>query len=46
MMYCFARQGDVLVTATADGVSPMSTKGAAQLLKKQLDRIAEPGEAV
>ncbi|WP_234439765.1 hypothetical protein [Streptomyces bicolor] len=45
-MYCSAYVGDVLVTATAEGVKPLDTKGAAMLLKTQLDRIAEPGEAV
>ncbi|WP_329135639.1 hypothetical protein [Streptomyces sp. NBC_00670] len=45
-MYCYAAQGDVLVTATVDGVAPLKTEGATQLLKDQLDRIAEPGEAV
>ncbi|MFD3501679.1 hypothetical protein [Streptomyces sp. NPDC058678] len=45
-MYCSAYQGDVLVTATADGVKPLDTKGVAMLLSEQLDRIAEPGEAV
>ncbi|WP_030382486.1 MULTISPECIES: hypothetical protein [unclassified Streptomyces] len=46
MMYCYAPQGDVLVTATVDGVAPLKAEGATQLLKDQLDRIAEPGEAV
>ncbi|MCX4699763.1 hypothetical protein [Streptomyces sp. NBC_01373] len=45
-MYCSAYQGDVLLTATADGVKPLDTKGVAMLLAEQLDRIAEPGEAV
>ncbi|MFD7706817.1 hypothetical protein, partial [Streptomyces sp. NPDC059786] len=45
-MFCSAYQGDVLVTATADGVKPLDTKGVAALLRDQLDRIAEPGEAV
>ncbi|WP_328362071.1 hypothetical protein OG800_27795 [Streptomyces sp. NBC_00445] len=45
-MYCSAYQGDVLVTATADGVKALDTKGVAMLLAEQLDRIAEPGEAV
>jgi hypothetical protein len=45
-MYCSAYQGDVLVTATADGVEPLDSKGVAMLLAEQLDRIAEPGEAV
>jgi hypothetical protein len=45
-MYCSAYQGDVLLTAIADGVKPLDTKGVAMLLAEQLDRIAEPGEAV
>ncbi|WP_405931877.1 hypothetical protein [Streptomyces sp. NBC_00827] len=46
MMVCSAYQGDVLVSATAYGVKPLDTKGVAALLREQLDRIAEPGEAV
>ncbi|MER5753130.1 hypothetical protein [Streptomyces sp. NPDC002088] len=45
-MFCSAYVGNVLVTATADGVKPLDTKGVATLLRTQLDRIAEPGEAV
>jgi hypothetical protein len=45
-MYCSAHVGNVLVTAVADGTEPLDTKGAAMLLREQLDRIAEPGEAV
>ncbi|WP_369036176.1 hypothetical protein [Streptomyces adonidis] len=45
-MYCSAYQGDVLVTATADGPAPLDTKGVAMLLSEQLDRIAAPGVAV
>ncbi|MFI6338434.1 hypothetical protein [Streptomyces sp. NPDC050535] len=45
-MYCSAYVGDVLVTASADGAKPLDTKGVAMLLSAQLDRIAEPGEAV
>ncbi len=45
-MYCSAYVGDVLVTATADGVKPLDTKGVAMLLGTQLDRIAEPGKAI
>jgi hypothetical protein len=46
MMVCSAYQGDVLVSATAFGAKPLNTKGVAMLLREQLDRIAEPGEAV
>ncbi|MFF4802682.1 hypothetical protein ACFY1U_30440 [Streptomyces sp. NPDC001351] len=45
-MFCSAYRGNVLVTVTADGVKPFDAKGIAELLKDQLDRIAEPGEAV
>lgn len=45
-MYCSAYVGDVLVTVTADGVRPLDSKSVAMLLSTQLDRIAEPGEAV
>ncbi|MFF2998591.1 hypothetical protein ACFVTC_29165 [Streptomyces sp. NPDC057950] len=45
-MVCSAYQGDVLVSATAYGAKPLNTKGVAMLLREQLDRIAEPGEAV
>ncbi|MDX3584528.1 hypothetical protein [Streptomyces europaeiscabiei] len=45
-MFCLAVQGDVLVTVDAYGVKSLDTKGVAQLVREQLDRIAEPGEAV
>jgi hypothetical protein len=45
-MLCSGYVGNVLVTATADGVEPLDTKGVAEFLRTQLDRIAEPGEAV
>ncbi|WP_436845511.1 hypothetical protein [Streptomyces canus] len=45
-MLCFAHQGNVLVGLTADSAKPMQQKGIAMLLREQLDRIAEPGEAV
>jgi hypothetical protein len=45
-MVCFAHQGSVLVSLTADSPKPMDQKGVAMLLREQLDRIAEPGEAV
>ncbi|KUO20650.1 hypothetical protein AQJ91_13695 [Streptomyces dysideae] len=45
-MFCSAYVGEILVTATADGVKPFDTRGVAMLLKEQLDRMAEPGEAV
>ncbi len=45
-MVCFAHQGNVLVSLTADSAKPMKQEGVAKLLREQLDRIAEPGEAV
>ncbi|MET7735760.1 hypothetical protein ABZT02_30990 [Streptomyces sp. NPDC005402] len=46
MMLCSAYVGDVLVSITAYGPHPLDTKGVAMLLRTQLDRIAERGEAV
>lgn len=46
MMLCSAYVGDVLVSVTAYGAHPLDSKGVAMLLRTQLDRIAEPGEAV
>ncbi|MEU8793264.1 hypothetical protein [Streptomyces sp. NPDC048643] len=46
MMICSAYQGDVLVDAVAYAAKPMDTKAVAKLLREQLDRIKEPGEAV
>ncbi|MFJ6572374.1 hypothetical protein ACIQNU_33705 [Streptomyces sp. NPDC091292] len=46
MMICTAYVGDVLVSATAHGGQPLDTKGVAELLREQLDRIESPGEAV
>ncbi|MET8098871.1 hypothetical protein ABZV29_20650 [Streptomyces sp. NPDC005236] len=45
-MICSAYKGDVLVSVTASAAAPMNIKGVAQLIRKQLDRIQEPGEAV
>ncbi|UUU32910.1 hypothetical protein JIX56_25215 [Streptomyces sp. CA-210063] len=45
-VFCIAAQGDVLVTVDAYGVKPMDTKAVARLVREQLDRISEPGEAV
>jgi hypothetical protein len=45
-MVCFAHQGNVLVSLTADSAKPMQQKDIAKLLREQLDRIAEPGESV
>ncbi|MFF1807680.1 hypothetical protein ACFVXW_00595 [Streptomyces sp. NPDC058251] len=46
MMVCSAYEGDVLVSVTAEAAKPLNTKGVAALLREQLDRITEPGEAV
>ncbi|MFE0206464.1 hypothetical protein [Streptomyces sp. NPDC058985] len=46
MMFCAAHEGDVLVTATADGMRPFDTQGVTALLTEQLNRIAEPGRSV
>ncbi|MFM9590006.1 hypothetical protein ACKI1J_34270 [Streptomyces scabiei] len=45
-MLCLAVQGDVVVTVNAYGVRPLDTKKVARLVREQLDRITEPGEAV
>lgn len=45
-MFCSAYQGNVLVTVTAGSAKPLQKTAIAMLLKEQLDRIAEPGEAV
>jgi hypothetical protein len=45
-MFCFAHQGNVLVSLTADSAKPMKQEGVAKLLREQLDRIPEPGESV
>ncbi|WP_329134869.1 hypothetical protein OG552_20125 [Streptomyces sp. NBC_01476] len=45
-MTCQATEGDIVVTMTANGPSPMDRDEAAGLLSKQLDRIKDPGEAV
>jgi hypothetical protein len=46
IMVCSAYEGDVQVSVTAYGAKPLNTKGVALLLRQQLDRIQEPGEAV
>ncbi|MET7691049.1 hypothetical protein ABZT06_24235 [Streptomyces sp. NPDC005483] len=45
-MFCAARQGNVLVSLTAESAKPMQQTAIAMLLREQLDRIAEPGESV
>ncbi|MFJ6391572.1 hypothetical protein ACIQJT_28640 [Streptomyces sp. NPDC091972] len=45
-MFCWAQQGNVLVSLVADSAKPMQKTSVAMLLREQLDRIAEPGESV
>ncbi|WP_018568784.1 hypothetical protein [Streptomyces sp. PsTaAH-124] len=45
-MTCSAYEGDVMVSATMQAAKPLDTKGAAEMLRDQLDRIKEPGQAV
>jgi hypothetical protein len=45
-MLCSGYRGDVLVSVAAYGIKPFNAQSVAELLKDQLDRIAEPGEAV
>lgn len=45
-MLCSGYRGDVLVSLAAHGIKPFNAQSVAELLKDQLDRIAEPGEAV
>ncbi|MEU5915553.1 hypothetical protein [Streptomyces sp. NPDC047141] len=45
-MVCLAYESEVLVTMTAVGAKPFDGAAAADLLKKQLDHIASPGEYV
>lgn len=46
LMVCEATEGDLMVTMTASGTTPLEKKTAADLLARQLDRIKDPGEAV
>jgi hypothetical protein len=45
-MTCEATEGDLMVVMTADGTKPLRKTEAADVLRKQLDRIKDPGEAV
>jgi hypothetical protein len=45
-MMCQATEGDLMVTMTVDGTRPLDKAAAATLLRHQLDRIKDPGEAV
>jgi hypothetical protein len=44
-MTCQATEGDLLITMTATGTSPLDKTSAADLLKQQLDRVQDPGES-
>jgi hypothetical protein len=46
VLICSAYEGDILVSATMDAVRPLDKKGAARLLRDQLDRTEDPGKAV
>lgn len=43
---CVAYEGEVSVTVDANGRSPFSPSGVADLVKDQLDHIASPGEYI
>ncbi|MET7287710.1 hypothetical protein [Streptomyces sp. NPDC005573] len=45
-MLCSGYVGDVLVIATATAAEPLDKKGVAEIVRAQLDRIKDPGEAV
>ncbi|MEU6608974.1 hypothetical protein ABZ922_28655 [Streptomyces shenzhenensis] len=44
--FCTADVGDVLVSVTADGPSPLDADFATEFFAAQLDRIDDPGQAV
>lgn len=44
-MTCQATEGDVMVRMTVTGIAPLDKNDAADLFKKQLDRVQDPGEA-
>jgi hypothetical protein len=43
-MFCFAAEGDLTTIMHASGPAPLRKAEAATLLRKQLDRIKDPGE--
>lgn len=45
-MTCQATEGDLMVMMTVDGTRPLEKSDAADLLRKQLDRIKDPGLTV
>jgi hypothetical protein len=44
-MYCEATEGDLVISLSASGTTPLQKDDAAKLLKQQLDRVKDPGEA-
>ncbi|MBY8880950.1 hypothetical protein [Actinacidiphila acidipaludis] len=46
LMFCQATEGDLMVKMTASGTLPLESAEAATLLRKQLDRVQDPGQAV
>lgn len=44
-MVCQATEGDLLIRMSVTGTSPLRKTDAADLLKQQLDRVQDPGEA-
>lgn len=45
-MTCQATEGDLMISMTVTGPSPLDKNTAAELFKQQLDRVQDPGEAV
>ncbi|WP_335981244.1 hypothetical protein [Streptomyces sp. CA2R106] len=45
-MTCQATEGDLMVTMSADGTRPLAKSAAADLLRRQLDRIKDPGTTI
>jgi hypothetical protein len=45
VMMCEAVEGDLVVSMYAGGPAPLDQQAAADLLRQQLDRIQDPGEA-
>ncbi|MDX3235736.1 hypothetical protein PV392_08555 [Streptomyces sp. ME03-5709C] len=44
-MVCQATEGDLMIRMSVYGVAPLQKTEAADLLKQQLDRVQDPGEA-
>jgi hypothetical protein len=44
-MDCEATEGDLVISLTATGTTPLPKEDAVALLKQQLDRVKDPGEA-